>query len=65
MFNTGSDPGDLDIPNMPVNINGIPRIAGANIPAWDASLAGSVVFDTTAGKLKVAGASAWETVTSA
>jgi hypothetical protein len=44
--------------------SGVPKIAGASIPAWNAIYVGMLVFDTTANKLKVAGAAAWETVTS-
>ncbi len=43
----------------------ISRMPTASIPAWSAALIGRVVFDTTTNKLKVAGAAAWETVTSA
>lgn len=41
------------------------QIPTANRPAWAAGLRGFVYFDTTTNKLVLAGASAWETVTSA
>ena len=34
-------------------------------PAWAASLKGTIFLDTTLGKINVAGAAAWEVVTSA
>lgn len=37
----------------------------ATPPAWSAGIKGAVIFDTTANKLKVAGNTAWETITSA
>ena len=40
------------------------RIPTASRPAWSAALKGCIYFDTTTNKLVVAGASAWETVTS-
>ncbi len=52
------------VPNMPVTVNGIPRMTTAARPAWAAPLIGSVYFDTTTNKLVIAGAAAWETVTS-
>ena len=41
------------------------RYPTASIPAWNASIKGAIVFDSTTNKLKVAGASGWETITSA
>jgi hypothetical protein len=43
---------------------GVPKLPTASIPAWNAVYVGLTVFDTTANKLKIAGAAAWETVTS-
>lgn len=42
----------------------ISRMPTASMPAWSAAIVGRVVFDTTTSKLKVAGAAAWEAVTS-
>lgn len=62
----GSETPNLDA--WKVDANGLfypVQIATASIPAWSAGIVGAIVFDTTANKLKVAGAAAWETITSA
>lgn len=67
MFNAGSDPADLLITPLLVGngVTNVQKIPTASIPAWNAAYKGTVIFDTTTNKLKVAGAAAWETVTSA
>lgn len=45
--------------------SGLPKLATASRPAWAAAYVGLAYFDTTLNKIVVAGAAAWETVTSA
>ena len=40
-------------------------IATASLPTASAAGAGAIVYDTTAGKLKVSNGTAWQTITSA
>jgi len=67
MFNSGSDPSDLLITPLLVGngLTNVPKIPTASIPAWSAEYIGTVIFDSTTSKLLVAGAAAWETITSA
>lgn len=44
--------------------NSIPQLTTAQRPAWNASLIGAVYYDLTLKKLVIAGAAAWEVVTS-
>ena len=45
--------------------SGVTKMPTASRPAWSSTMIGYVYFDTTTNKLVMAGAAAWETVTSA